>query len=99
MVKSKSKLYIKLFCFLFAVLSILPVYAGSINPAVYRTMTPQSYRANYNRQVKSGMVPYWQSQANFTTRNRTYQNYSNYTRYMNNVNQNNYSQTQYRGMY
>ncbi len=84
---------------IFMLMSVSLAFAGSINPAVYRTMSPQSYRANYNRQVRSGMIPYWQSQSNYTTRNRVYQNYQNYERHMNNVNQYNYTKNQYRGMY
>ena len=52
--------------------------ASSINPALYQTMRASSYRNNYNRQIRTQPMPYWQAQSNYMTRNRTYQNYSNY---------------------
>lgn len=51
------------------------VEAKPINAAAYRTMQAQSYRANYNRQVRNRPMPYWQAQSNFSTRNRVYSNY------------------------
>ena len=51
-------------------------FAGSINPAVYKTMSGQSYSQNYRLNTQARPVPYWQTQANPATRN----NYS----YMNN---------------
>ena len=68
------------------------VYASSINPYAYKTMTTQSYRNNYNRQVNYKPVPYWQAQSNYATRNRTYRSYSNYAN-----TQSNYNQYYYRG--
>lgn len=67
-------------------------YASSINPYAYKTMTTQSYRNNYNRQVNNKPIPYWQAQSNYATRNRVYNSYSNYS----NV-QSNYNQYYYRG--
>ena len=63
---------------LICLLSFLPAYPASINNAVYQTMRASSYRNNYNRQVNNRVVPYWQSQANYATRNRIHMNYSNY---------------------
>ncbi len=79
--------------FLFALLItlVIPVNANSINAAAYRTIQAQSYRNNYRRQVHP--MPYWQTQANYTTRGRIYQNYQNYSHYMNNAMYGN----QYRG--
>lgn len=69
-----------------------PVFADSINPYVYKTMTNQSYRNNYNRQVNNKTIPYWQRQSNFATRSRGYTNYSGYNNF------NSYhSQRYYRG--
>ena len=58
------------------------VEANSINPAVYRTMQAQSYRRNYRSNVNNQVVPYWQAQSNYATRNRVYQNYSHYDNVM-----------------
>ena len=58
------------------------VYAKAINPSLYRSMSANAYRNNYNRQVTNRVVPYWQAQANYSTRNRLYQNYSSYNNYM-----------------
>lgn len=55
-----------------------PVFSSSINNKVYKTMQASSYRNNYNRQIDNRVVPYWQAQSNYSTRNRIYQNYSNY---------------------
>ena len=60
----------------------MPVYASSINPALYQTMRASSYRNNYNRQVNNRPIPYWQAQSNYGTRNRVYNNYSNYNNSM-----------------
>ncbi len=68
------------------------VYAGSINAAAYRTMQAQSYRNNYNRQVNSKPMPYWQMQSNYSTRNRV-----DYSTYNNSINQYNYNRQMYRG--
>lgn len=69
-----------------------PVFADSINPYVYKTMTNQSYRNNYNRHVNNKVMPYWQRQSNFATRSRGYTNYSGYNNF------NSYhSQRYYRG--
>ena len=57
------------------------VFAGSFNPALYQSMRVNSYRNNYYRNVTNRVVPYWQAQANYSTRNRLYQNYSNYNNY------------------
>ena len=67
------------YIFIFVVLiSFIQVsYAGSINQAAYRTMQAQSYRNNYRRNV-SPVIPYWQAQSNYSTRNRLYRNYSHY---------------------
>ena len=54
------------------------VFAGSINPAAYRTMQAQSYRRNYRANVNNQVMPYWQAQSNYSTRNRVYQNYAHY---------------------
>ena len=62
------------------------VYADSINPYAYKTMTAQSYRNNYNRQVNYKPMPYWQAQSNFATRNRMYNSYSNYSNIQSNYN-------------
>ena len=63
------------------VLLIFMSMSGSINPALYQTMRASSYRSNYNRQVNSAPMPYWQAQSNYTTRGRVYRNYSNYNNY------------------
>lgn len=68
------------------------VYGDSINPYAYKTMSAQSYRNNYNRQVNYKPVPYWQAQSNYATRNRMYSNYTNYANY-----QSSYSNRYYRG--
>ena len=60
-----------------------PVFAGSINPAVYRTVQRQAYRANYRNQTNYNTIPYWQAQANYTTRNRLYGDYRSYNNYSN----------------
>lgn len=80
----------KLFVLLLVLLFCNAAYCASINPYAYKTMTTQSYRNNYNRQVNYKPVPYWQAQSNFATRNRMYNSYSNY----NNV-QSNYSNRYY----
>ena len=86
------------FIFLFVLCTVSVTNAGSINPAVYRTMSTNSYRTNYNRQINQPM-PYWRAQSSFSTRNRVYQDYNNYNRFMNNVNQYNYNKSNYRRMY
>jgi len=80
----------------FMLISISHVFAGSINPAVYKTMSEQSYRTNYNRQLRTNPNSYWRTQSDFRTRNRTFQNYNDYSRHMNNVWS---SGNQYRRMY
>ena len=75
----------KIFFILIFLLSINPIIAGSINTKVYKTMSTQSYRNNYNRQVNYNPVPYWQAQSNYSTRNKLYSNYQNF-----NVINNNY---------
>ena len=64
-------------------------FASSIGTYSYKTMPIRTYRTNYTRQTDYRVVPYWQAQSNFSTRNRTYQNYANYSRYMNNARYNN----------
>ena len=54
------------------------VLAGSINPVVYHTMQAQSYRRNYRNNVNNQVMPYWQAQSNYSTRNRVYRDYSHY---------------------
>ena len=81
------------FVLLFIILTFGNVtYADSINPYAYKTMTSQSYRNNYNRQVNYKPMPYWQAQSNYATRNRTYSSYSNYSN-----TQSNYYNRYYRG--
>ena len=62
------------------------VFSASINPYVYKTMSTQSYRNNYRRQVNHKPLPYWQAQSNYATRNRMYNNYSNYSNIQSNYN-------------
>lgn len=78
------KYWISILFLLFSFINI--VYADSINPYAYKTMTTQSYRNNYNRQVNYKPVPYWQAQSNYATRNRMYNNYSNYSNIQSNYN-------------
>jgi len=84
---------------IFVSFSVSSVNAKSINSNVYKTIVPQSYRYNYNTQVNNRPMPYWQSQANFSTRNRVYSNYQNYQNYNNYVNQYNYNTRSMRGSY
>ena len=80
---------------IFLIITIInPVFASSINKAVYKTIQADSYRNNYNRQVNNRVIPYWQAQSNFSTRNRIYRDYANY-----NNNMYNYTNTRnnYRG--
>lgn len=80
------------------VLILLPqAFAGSINPAVYKTMSAQSYASNYNRQTANSTMPYWQAQSNFATRNRVYRT-NDYNTRVNNLNQFN-TRNSSRGMY
>ena len=74
-------------------LFMLSAHAGSINPALYQTMTSSSYRNNYNRQVNSRPMPYWQAQSNYMTRGR----FGNYTNYTNSLYQYNSSVRSVRG--
>lgn len=74
---------------------LIPAYAGSINPAIYTTFQKQSYRSNYNNQVNRRMMPYWQAQSNYTTRNRIYSDYRSYNNYTNTMRQ--YNSNTYRG--
>lgn len=64
--------------FVFVLIMSQTAFAGSINPAVYQTMQAQSYRRNYRANINNQVIPYWQAQSNFSTRNRVYQNYSHY---------------------
>ena len=80
-----------IFFILIFLLSINPIIAGSINTTVYKTMSAQSYRNNYNRQVNYKPVPYWQAQADYSTRNKMYSTYQN-----SNLTNNNYSIRSYR---
>ena len=68
--------------FLILFLCELASQASSINPALYQSMTNRSYRNNYNRQVNNRVMPYWQAQANYSTRGRIYRNYSNYNNFL-----------------
>ena len=74
----------KNFCITFIIYALCTsfVFAGSINPALYQSMRASSYRNNYNRQINTQPIPYWQAQSNFTTRNKVYQNYNNYNNSM-----------------
>ena len=83
----------KILILLFIFLTCNLTYADSINPYAYKTMTMQSYRNNYNRQVNNKPVPYWQAQSNYATRNRMYNSYSNYSNVQSNYNNRSY----YRG--
>ena len=88
------------FIALIVFLSIISIAeAKPINFNVYRTMTPQSYNYNYNRQINNRPVPYWQAQSNFSTRNRIYSNYQGYQNYNNYINQHNYNTRMIRGSY
>lgn len=74
-----------------------PVYAGSIDPAVYTTIQRQMYRNNYNKHVNYSPMPYWQAQSNYTTRNRMYSDYKSYNNYTNSIRQ--YNSNLYRGRF
>ena len=67
--------------------------SAKINTALYNSMSAQSYRNNYYRQTSNKQVPYWQAQANYTTRNRMYSDYSSFQQSVNNSNYTRY----YRG--
>lgn len=67
-------------------ISVQAVFAQSVNPAVYKTISNQSYRTNYRSQVNNRNVPYWQVQSDYLTRNRNYSGYSNYQNYTYNHN-------------
>ena len=69
------------------------VFSASINPYVYKTMSTQSYRNNYRRQVNHKPVPYWQAQSDYTTRGRMYNGYSDYSNVQSSYGSSNY----YRG--
>ena len=58
------------------------VFANSINPVAYRTMQMQSYRMQNRNNMNYGVMPYWQAQSRYSTRNRVYQNYSHYDNVM-----------------
>ena len=58
--------------------SIVSCAAAPINNAVYHSMRAASYRNNYNSQVNNRVIPYWQAQSNYSTRNRIYSDYSHY---------------------
>ena len=75
----------------------IPVFAGSVDPVVYRAMQRQSYRNNYRNQVNYRPMPYWQAQSNYMTRNRNYGDYRSYTNYSNSMRQ--YNSGFYRGRY
>lgn len=75
-----KKFLVIFFIFLFSALNA--GNASSINPALYQAMTNRSYRNNYNRQVNNRVMPYWQAQANYSTRGKIYQNYSSYNNYL-----------------
>ena len=75
----------------------VPAFAGSINPAVYQTVQRQAYRNNYRNQTNYRSMPYWQAQANYTTRNRLYGDYRSYNNYSNYMRQ--YNSGFYRGRY
>ena len=86
-----------LFVFFVLIYLMSPVFAGSINPALYSTMQRQSYRNNYNRQINNRPMPYWQAQSNYMTRNRYYSDYKSYTNYSNSIRQ--YNSDFYRGRF
>ena len=68
----------KIFClvFIFMTAVVNSAMAGSIDPAVYKTMTGTSYRENYRLNTQSKPIPYWQTQANPITRdNSGFMNY------------------------
>ncbi|MBR6127679.1 hypothetical protein IKQ21_08355 [bacterium] len=75
----------------------IPVFAGSVDPVVYRTMQRQSYRNNYRNQAYNRPMPYWQAQSNYMTRNRNYADYQSYNNYSNSMRQ--YNSQFYRGRY
>ena len=59
----------KVFIILLLFISCGFAYADSINPAVYKTMSGQSYSTNYRLNTRPHPTPYWQTQANPATRN------------------------------
>ena len=81
--------------FLFVILILFMAnnsYAYSFNKGIYNAISASSYRNNYYRQTMNPrVVPYWQAQSNYSTRNRMYKNYPTYSRYMNSINQYNYN--------